>query len=506
MRVNRLFIVLCLSVVLLSSCKKSHYDVSNVHGIDVEGEMLLPIANKSFTMMDMVERFQIDSLITCSESGELSYNYYFEDNDAVDGNKLLRFKDLNLTAHYAFINPYVTEPPTITDTMLRFAETIVFESEHISVFEALMKSGSLEFRMESNVGNLQRVVLRSPNISDGQGNDFVLDAQVQNNTFGFDLTNLHYLSDTANALTFDFELYCYYYPTNDPELYADIKIVGRDVAMRSMRGFVEAYGDRNSIDTLFSLFPDNVEGFLEVEGVSLRLSERNSFPMDARLVVDTALVMGEGVEPFSILEPLPLEVDLPTQKVFSEVFDRTLHGKINAWGGMVYASSDFIVNPSGLNDMFTVYDTCNIDVRVDVDIPFDFKVDEVRYLDTVNMELSEFSLPDIIECLTLDLTFISTMPLNLNGRFFMYNSENEEITDVLLPDSQLIQASFDGQPTTTTVSIDITEERIEKVLGSDRIIMAYELDTDARNVKLNANQKLTLFVKAKVKYDGVVEQ
>jgi hypothetical protein len=87
----------------------------------------------------------------------------------------------------------------------------------------------------------------------------------------------------------------------------------------------------------------------------------------------------------------------------------------------------------------------------------------------------------------------------------MYNSETEMITDTLLSDSRLIQASFDGHPTTTTVSVDITEARVEHVLHSDRIIMVYELDTDAHDVKLNANQKLDLFTKAKVKYNGVVE-
>lgn len=505
MKINRFIVVLCLAMAMLPSCKKGHYDVSNVNGVGLEGEMLLPVANKSFTMMDMMERFHIDSLIACSESGELSYNYYFEDENAVDGNKLLRFKDLNHTEHYAFDNPYLWGMPPITDTMLCFQKTIVFESEHIGVFEAVMKSGSLEFQMESNVGNLKHVVLRSPNIRDSQGNDFVLDAQVQANTFGFDLTGLHYLSDTLNALTFSYELYCYFFPTNDPELFADIKIVGRDVAMSSMRGYVEAYGSRNSVDTLFSLFPGNLEGLLEVEGVSMRLSERNSFPMDARLVIDTALVMGEGLEPYSILEPLPLVVDLPSQKAFGEVFNRSLHGRINACGGRAYASSDFIVNSEGLNDVFTVFDTCNVDIRVDVEIPFDFKVDDVQYIDTVNLQLSELNMPDLIERLTLELTFNSTLPMNLNGRFYMYNTENDEITDELLPNSRLIQASFDGQPTTTTVSVDITEERVENVLRSDRIIMAYELDTEARNVKLNSNQKLSLFVKAKVKYDGVVE-
>ena len=506
MKNNKLFLVLALLVLALVSCKKDHYDVSHVNGVNAEGELLLPIATKSFTMMDMMARFHIDSLINCSETGELSYGYYFEDNDAVNGNRMLKFKDLNHYEHFAFDNPYTSGQPPITDTMISLERTIRFESDHISVLEAVMKMGRLNFRMVSNVGNLRRVVLRSSDIKDSTGHDFVFDAQVQDNAFGFDLAGLHYLTDTANTLTFSYDLYCYYYPSSDPELFVDISIQGRDLAMQTMRGYVEAYSSRNRIDTLLSLFPDNLTGMLDVEGVSMKIRERNTFPLGARLVVDTALVTGEGMEPYSILEPLPLEIDLPSQTAFGEVFNKSLHGRINASGGRAYSSSDFIVNPSGMSEMVTVDDTCCIDLRIDVDIPFAFKVDNVQYLDTVNMKLSELEMPDMIESITLDLTFTSTIPLNLNGKFYMYDSETGMVTDTLLSDARLIQASFDGQPTTTSVGIEITEERIEKVLHSDRIIMVYEVDTEARDVKLNANQKLDLFTKAKVKYNGVVEQ
>ena len=35
--------------------------------------------------------------------------------------------------------------------------------------------------------------------------------------------------------------------------------------------------------------------------------------------------------------------------------------------------------------------------------------------------------------------------------------------------------------------------------------MTYDLDTDARDVTLNANQKLEVFVQSKKKYNGIVE-
>ena len=499
--------VLTILVLLLAfvSCHKEHYDVTHVHGINAEGEVLLPIASKSFTMMDMMERFQVDSIISCSDDGSLSFDYFYESYGVVSGEKLLRFNDLKYEGHYEIENPYVETLPTFEDTVLSFQHTLVFETEHISVLEAKMKSGHLDFSVASNVGMLRRVKLSSSDIKDASGNDFVMDLYLQSDHFGFDLAGLHYKTETANSLKINFEVQCTYVQNLDPVLFVDFTIEGRDLAFSEMRGFVEPYDSRNRIDTTFNLFPDNLSGMLEVNDVKLRLSERNTFSLDARLTVDTAMVMGEGITPYSILEPLPLVVELPSQQTFSEVYNHILSGKINPSGGGVVASSLFRVNTSDITEMVSISDTCNLDVRVDVSLPFSFNITEVQYIDTVNLDLAELELPDFIEKLTLELTFTSTMPVNLRGRFYMYDSELGIITDTLVGDGKMIEASFDGQPTHTTVSIDITEERVEKVLRSDRIIMLYELDTDARNVKLNADQKLTLFVKVKAKYEGDVE-
>lgn len=150
-------------------------------------------------------------------------------------------------------------------------------------------------------------------------------------------------------------------------------------------------------------------------------------------------------------------------------------------------------------------DTSRIDTEVDVEIPFSFTVDDIAYLDTTKMDLSNLELPDMIEELTMDLTFISTLPLNLKASFYAYDSESERITDTLLDEGAVIRASLDGRPTTTDVSLVVDERRLENVMHSDRIIMAYWLDSDGNNVKLNVNQKLDMYLKVRAKYYDNVE-
>ena len=118
------------------------------------------------------------------------------------------------------------------------------------------------------------------------------------------------------------------------------------------------------------------------------------------------------------------------------------------------------------------------------------------------MNVANLEVPELIKELTLELTFNSLLPFNLNASFYMFNSETGMVTDTLLGESKVIKASFDGKPATTEVTLVVDEDRVENVLHSNRIIMSYELDTENQNLHLNFNQKLDLSVKGRVKYKG----
>jgi hypothetical protein len=72
-------------------------------------------------------------------------------------------------------------------------------------------------------------------------------------------------------------------------------------------------------------------------------------------------------------------------------------------------------------------------------------------------------------------------------------------------DAVVMRASLDGRPTTTSVSIVVDESRIEGVLHSDRIIMAYLLDSGDKYVELNVNQKVDMYLKVRAKYNDTIE-
>ena len=504
MRTSKILLTTLFLVLLVVSCKKDHYDVGNVHGVNAEGEMVLPIGSGSFTVTELMQQFNIDSMITCSENGVLAYGIHFEDLGVVNGENLLRFNDLEYHERFSVENLIPIVLPQAIDTMFHFEQTIVFESDNIHVMEAEMKSGHFDFDVNTNVGLLRRLVIHSSDITDDGGHALELDFDLNSNDIQFDLDGLHYETDTANTLRLGYDVYVRLQSIPNQELFFEVDVKGSELAIREMSGFVDPYESRNVLDTTMNLFPGNASGSLQVQGARMRLFERNTFDLEARLDVDTAWLIADDDAPYPVFGPQPVSVDIPSQTSFGQVFERSLSGKISANETGLYTTSSFIVNPSGMSDMVFVSDTCVIDVMIDAEIPFAFTVNDVRFVDTTDLNL-KIDAPEQIEKLTLELTFISTIPLGLNAQFFAYDSETGQITEALVAEDRLINASYDGRPVTTDVTLEITGEKVEHVNHSNRLISIYEIDTDAHDVCLKDQQQLSLFVKARVKYKGTVE-
>ena len=504
MRIHRIALLLCLLACLFASCKKDHFDVSNVHGVNAEGEVLLPIASASFSVEELMRQFNIDSEIAFSEDGNLSYGIRFEDSAVVSGEKLLRFKDLEYNERFSFENPIPIILPHAIDTMFHFDQTLVFESDNIHVMEAEMKTGHFDFDVNSNFGLLQRLVIRSSDIKDDEGHDLELVFDLNSTDIQFDLDGLHYETDSANSLRLGYDIYVRLQSLPAQELFFEVDVKGSDLAIKEMSGYVDKYDSRNVLDTTMNLFPGNASGSLQVQGARMRLYERNTFDLAARLDVDTAWIIVDGHAPYSIFGPQPVSVDIPPLPSYGQVFERYLNGRISANETGLYAVSNFVVNPSGMSDLVSMSDTCVIDVMIDAEIPFAFAMDDVRFVDTTDLNL-KIDAPEQIEKLTLELTFTSTIPLGLNAQFFAYDSETGKITEALVAEDRLINASYDGKPVTTEVTLEITGEKVEHVNHSDRLISVYEIDTDAHDVCIKGDQRLDLFVKARLKYNGTVE-
>lgn len=500
--------IAAFSMAVLVSCNKNHYDVDNVSGVNAEGEMLLPLAYKTTTMMNLMERFQIDSLISCADDGSLYYELFYDAPEVVKGSDILKIDDIDYHEHIELDTNYIQSIiPVIFDTVIKFDLPLQFGSDYVKVWDAWLRSGRFDFDINSTIPNIKRIVVRSSDITDENGNNMELPFDINGGSFSLDLAGMHYQTEEPNTLNLGFDLYLAVQWTNAPGLSLDIDVKGTDIAIRQMTGSVYPTVFSGRIDTVYNIFPSNISGQLKVNDARLKIAARNLFNLETRFEVDTALVYANDYEPYSFLDPLPI-VDLPQELTMTEIYNRKFDCTIQAHNGRVLASYYISLNPHGnVNGNLTtvsVADTCTFDAQLGVEIPFAFNASDIYYYDTATISFDAIELPDLIESLTLDLDITSSLPLNLNGWFYLYDSQTGMITDTLNADGKIIEASYTGLPTSNTISIEITPDRLDNVLHSDRIVMMFEVDTDSRDVKLNAQQELGVFVRGKVKYNGVI--
>lgn len=501
--VKRLLLALACFALLLTSCSK-RYDFDNVHGVAMDGELLLPLATASYSLESLMERFKIDTLMTFDEEGGMHFVLNYDLEDVVDGRNILCFKNIEIDEEFSIPNPYPFILPEPIDTTLMFTQTITLESEYISVLMAEIRSGRFDFVISSNIANLNRVVIRSSEIKDAEGNDMCLVYDHSVGHSGLDLTGLRYETETENTINLQYEVSFTAHDFTAPELTFHAVLQVTDLRVREMMGRVTDYVSRKSLDTTFNLFPNKVEGVAGICDAHIKLIERNGFEMAARLCIDTAMISAEGVPAYDVFEQMPTIVDIPKSPGFNEVFNERVRGNLNMVLNYAYASGSFVLNPDGMSDIVYVSDTSTIDVKIAADIPCAFNVENIFYRDTVNMKLSEITYPELVKEIDLDLDFLTDLPFNFGVNVLMFDFQNQVVTDTLASDAR-IQGSFDGVKIASQIVVKITEDRVDKVLNSDRIILDFALDTEAHDVVLNLKQSLDFAVKADVRYNGNVE-
>lgn len=499
--IKKVVLALACFSFLLTSCSK-RYEFDNVNGVYADGEFLLPLVKASYTFDSLVDRLQLDTMMTFDESGGIHYMLNYDLENVVDGKKIMFFKDIDVNNHFSIPNPCQYVLPEPIDTTLIFTQTVTLSSDYISVLMAEICSGSFDFEISSNIPELSRIIIRSSEIKDANGTDMCLVYNPSSGHAGLDLAGFLYETETENTVNINYEVSFTAYDFTAPELNFDVMLHVTDLHVSRMRGRIMNYSLRHVFDTVFDLFPKKVEGVASVCDMHVRLMERNDFGMDARLYIDTVLVSGDGVPSYTVFDPLTVPV-LESHE-FVEVLDKKVHGALNMVSDNVYASGLFVLNPEESLDIVNVNDTSAIDVKIAVDLPFAFNVQKVSYTDTLEVKTSDFDYPEIIQEIDVDLEFLTDLPFNLGVNVYMYDSQHQIITDTLTSNAR-IQGSFDGTKKASTIVAKVTEDRVNNVLNSDGIILSFTLNTDAHDVVLNLKQCVEFTSKAYVRYNGNVD-
>ncbi len=503
MRKEQFFLMMVL-LLAFASCNKNHYDFDRFEGVEASGDWRLPVSSATRSIGEVISALNKNGVIENDENGHLRFVYSYSIDDAIKGADFMYFKDQQFEETYSFDNPIPIVLPAPMDTVLRFQRTITLTSEKIGVMSADIKSGMMKLRLTTNLSGVQRINMIAHNIIDADGNAMHFDINPSLEENVFDLTGLRYETQTANTIDLTFEVHLSVQSLAAQQYNTTFALNLNDFKLSRMSGSVSVFQSYHKIDSTFSLFPNSLTGSAMFLDAKVKLRERNSFALPAQLRIDTAMILGGGSEPYTIFDHVPVVVDIRPSSGYVEVFNENVSGVLNTNQQQAYSSAVFSLNPDSLNTVFEVADTTSIDTKIDVEIPFKFNVPSVTYIDTVNMNLSNYDSLDLLKEVVLNMLVRTDIPFNISVQAFFYNSTTGEVTETFFDDAFVLHGSFDGAMQQSEIEIALTTERIRQLLHSDKLIVHYHIDTEGKDVELNAGQRLNMALRAKMVYDGMV--
>ena len=502
--VRKILIVAMACLSLFSACSKDHYNLKELDGIALDGEVCLPIATARYSFGDLFERFQMDSLITFEENGDIHLKYEYGMDGIICGSDFMFFSDGEFNSEMPFDNPCPGAHPEPLDTMTVVSQTIDLQSENILVQSATLRSGLLAYNATLSAGTLNRVVARIEELTDADGNPVELTFVPSDEIALLDLSGLHFEASDGNKLHLTYSAYFTLKDESNPSLTLSANLSIADVRIQEMVGKVGQYQTHMLIDTVFSLFPEKVHGFASQLRANMTMKERNGFDVPTVFQIDTAMVWNGVMAPYQLFADMPVTVTAPFSPNFTEVLDVQAQGALDFSHNNVYFSSLFTLNPEESDQNFHIFDTAVLDARIDADIPFAFNVDTLCYQDTVNMNLAASDIPALIDEIRMNLTFENRLPFNMRFDAMMYDSENNVITATLVENGR-IEGSFDGTVKTSNIEVYAGGETMDDLILSNKIILRYVVNTGGHDITLNKEQYLDLSVRTYLKYLGNID-
>lgn len=502
---KRIVLLGCLiAVILMGSCNKKKFDYSQLESVHSEGQWKIPIGEISLTLESVLNQWAENDLVSADENGDLQISYRYAMDTVVIGSDFMTFGDFTNSVSMVLDNPYPYELEEPIDDVIHVEQVVSLDSDVLRLLSAKVRSGQFGFLMESTLGRIQKIIVKSPNIINVDGTLFERELLLDGVTL-VDMAGVSLDAHEVNTLYFYYDIYYQAYDYTDPHISFDGTIDIRDLKIQELSGWLGPYPYSFRVDTSFTLPFANVDGAMEFADSRLTLSDRNTFNMTVDLRIDTAMVYGDDGALFNIFDSYPLNYSVDYTPYYTTFLDEHLNIDLNSDFNSILVSGELTLNPEGYGHEVTLTDTATIGFVAEGVLPIKLNIPDVTYNDTVDVNISDVEAPEIIKEVLLYLTFESEIPLNLMAQLYTTDEETGRVTDSLFVQPKEIKGSFDGTSKTTELTAYITNELLNHLLNTKHLVMRFNVNTEEQEVVLNMEDKIHLSLKADVFYDGDVD-
>ena len=497
---------MALSALFMLSCSKNHYDLDQVQSVEGSGQWKLPIGSVHTTLGQVLDQLGENDLISYDANGNLQIQYSFRIDDIIKGSNFLNLGTLNYDSEIDFDNPFPgAHLPVPIDTVLRFQQLIELDADSATIESAVIKTCTMVSTVQGNLGDISRMEISSSDIIMPNGDTlFTTEDVVDLAGASFHLHDINGVADTVMII--NYAIFYQMEGIDDPEYHLNLIMGLNNLKLQEISGHIDHFVYDFTLDTTFSLPLGNVEGQLDLVGATLTIQEKNTFEnLYAMLSINQAELYGGGVAPSMLFNNYPYQMTVVPSNTFSPMDPVDVNVSVCSDYNAIRFQGEVDFNPQGADRLVVIHDTSSLCLGIDAYIPMQFNIPGVYYVDTLDLTMGDITVPSLIEKLVLGIMFNSQMPFNFTVQLYPYNSQTDVVGIALLDEELLVNGSFDGNPVMSEGSITLTNQKLQQMLDSDKLIMRLGVNTGNNNVILNLDNGLEMTLKADVFYGGSVD-
>jgi len=489
-----------LSILLLlfftwSGCKKEMLDFSHLNKAEVSGEWGIPILNTTITAEDILAQMSENNYVFPNANGQLFLTYVFDETRVVTDAMLLSFSDESEKYEWKKTLSGSEGTSFSKDTTFLFK----IPDNRITVGNGVVMHGALVLKVSGNVGP---IIISCKNLKNASGENFMR-TNFTGGTIDLSGYSLNFKYEDNNTL--ELQVIIGFQETGGAKEYSmNLDVSTQMLRLREATGKVKTFtGDWSTVLDIGTASNNNrFGGSATLYNPKVTLHVKNGFnQLGGEAFIDTLHFLGQNKSsnilttyPSSMLVSGGMDAGQPIQGL-SAVYYSSDFDKLKFAGHVVVNSQSeavFVQNNSAL------------DVKGNVEIPFELKSESVFYQDTLdfNIGTNTPNLPDIIQSIVFRCVIGNSLPFNVKGQLYFYDSKQKVITDSLFIPPLLLAGAFqEGKMKETPFPIEIEQNRIDKVMSADKIILRFNIDTENRKVFVNAKHGLKVTLGVKIKYE-----
>lgn len=495
-------------MTLMVGCfDKNAFDFSRLNNFEAEGTWGIPLANTTYTIGDILAMADNPDFLVPGSDGVLEICYEFEKDSVFSASTYLNQYLETLTVSDSKTYPVSVLPAPAGGVQVLYRDTIEaqFPEDVVRLSSAQLSSGKLTVKIHYNIPREVRLVLSCPQLQSGSGQSYHIEETSSGGYYEhtFDFSGYSLVVPSDNMVNIFLDVTC---PTGGPAL-PDVLTFSYEATFENV-SFSEVRGNFATVslpveadfDFDLNYIADHFSGSIEVLNPKIDCQVMNTFPVDARVVIDEATLHGTGVSS-SLLATSPTTLSLPanTNGFVSVPFPLAPSITLSPTFRQFTFKGEASINTPGLNGQELVLTADQIiHVRFKVSLPLKVKLNQLSFSDTLDFPGVEVPDESAFTNLLLRLGVYNGLPLNFSVQGYFYDSQTETLRDSLFTEYKPVLSSVNGEERLTELFVAKEDlHAVQEMLSCDKIILRAMLNTNGIPAAISADQKLKLELSAR---------